>query len=184
MRNLVMGTLITIILVGGALIVERNIRMNRPAPTAAVNQGDAGKKLPAEVQIKKLDSKDAVKFEKYAGKVLLINFWATWCQACMDEMPSIQKLYEQFKDQGLEVLAINVDESPEKVVPQVVSKLKLTFPIFTDPDGELSRAFDVVAIPFSVVADRKQNIVWAESGERDWASEGVVGEVRKLLKKE
>ena len=135
-----------------------------------------------EIQLSEFSSKQPITLKKYAGKVVLVNFWASWCEACMAEMPSIQKLYDQLKAEGFLVVAINVDEHPETVVPRVVSQMHLTFPIFTDIDGGMSKVFDVVAIPFSVVADRKQKISWTESGERDWASAETVGEIRKLLK--
>lgn len=99
----------------------------------------------------------------------------------MAEMPSIQKLYDTYKDKGLQIIAINVDDNPDRVVPAIVKKLSLTFPIYTDDKGDLSQFFEVMAIPYSVVADRKQKIVWADAGERDWASASVLEEIRKLL---
>lgn len=179
MRKAIFATLITFILVAGVLLIDRSVRLNRPVPKA---MDEEGKVLPSELRLVRFPSKEVTSFNKFSGKVVLINFWASWCEACMAEMPSIQRLYDMLKDEGLQVLAINVDENPERVVPPIVDKLHLNFPIFTDTDGVLSQAFEVMAIPFSVIADRKQKIVWSESGERDWASEAVVAEVRKLLK--
>ncbi|MBI3541894.1 MAG: TlpA family protein disulfide reductase [Deltaproteobacteria bacterium] len=143
---------------------------------------ESAKNLPIDLRFARFDSKETVSFKDFAGKVVLVNFWASWCEACMAEMPSIQKLYDQLKGEGFQVIAINVDDKPEKVVPQIVKGLHLTFPIYTEGDGELSKAFDVVAIPFSVVADRQQKIIMQEAGERDWSSEATVAEIRKLLK--
>ena len=179
MRKVILGTLITVVVVGAVLMAERSWRLNRPVPA---KDTQASQQLPAGMKFKAFGTNEEVNFEKFAGKALLINFWASWCEACMAEMPSIQRLYDTLKGEGLEVLAINVDDNPEKVVPGIVQKLGLKFPIFTDTDGELSRTFEVVAIPFSVVTDRQHKIVWSESGERDWASEKVMTEVRKVLK--
>lgn len=180
MRKVILGTLIIVILVGGILLVDREMRLNRPVPKES--SGEEGKVLPTSIEFRNFATKEKVTFNDFKGKVVMVNFWASWCEACMSEMPSIQKLYDTLKGEGLEVIAVNVDENPDRVVPQIVKKLNLSFPIFTDADGGLSQAFEVSAIPLTIVADRDQNIIWTESGERDWASEEVIGEVRKLLK--
>ncbi|MEW6056436.1 MAG: TlpA disulfide reductase family protein [Bdellovibrionota bacterium] len=179
MRKYILGVLVTVVVVGIIVLAERSWRVNRPIPNVSQAEGQS---LPIDIKFRSFPAKEEVSFEKFKGKVLVINFWASWCEACMAEMPSIQKLYDTLKSEGLEVLAINVDENPDKVVPHIVSKLGLSFPVFTDAGGELASAFEVVAIPFSVVTDREHKIVWSESGERDWASEGVMAEIRKLLK--
>lgn len=135
------------------------------------------------LQLEQLDGK-RVPLDDFKGKVLLVNFWASWCSACMSEMPSIQKLYDRFKGQGLEVIAVNVDENPKSVVPAIVQKLGLNFKVFIDIDGALSQKFEVVALPFSIVVDRNFNVVWSEAGERDWASAQVQEEMSRILKGE
>lgn len=179
MRKAILGTIITVVLVSGALSVERYLRAHRDVPKAAA--GDR-KVLPTDLKLKAVGSGELVTFDKFSGKVVLVNFWASWCEACMAEMPSIQKLYETVKDDGFEVVGVNVDENPETVVPAITKKLHLTFKNYTDVDGKISDAYNVVAIPFNIVAGRKQDIRWAESGERDWASDKVVAEIRALLK--
>lgn len=176
MRKAVLGTIITLIVLSAAFMIERSYRLNRNVPTS-----NAGKILPGTLVLKDLQTSKDVTLDRFAGKVVLINFWASWCAACMAEMPSIQKLYELYKDSGFVVVGVNVDENPEKVVPGIVSKLGLTFQNYTDVDGKLSETYGVVAIPYSIVTGRKLNIVWAESGERDWASPKVVEEIKKLV---
>lgn len=178
MRKVIFAVLITIVLVGSVLVIDHHMRHKDISP----NQAEAGKTLPPELSVTALASKKVYELKSFSGKVVLINFWASWCEACMAEMPSIQKIYETLKGDGFEVLAVNVDENPEKVVPAIVEKLHLTFPIYVEKSGELSKAFDVVAIPFNVIADRNQKIVWSESGERDWSSAEIIGDIRKLLK--
>ncbi len=178
MQKVIIATVAVVLLLGGVVIAYRFDRIKTGDSTVAAAQKD----LPADVQLTDFSSKKPVTLKKYAGKVVLVNFWATWCEACMAEMPSIQKLYDQLKGEGFLVVAINVDEHPEKVVPRVISELHLTFPIFTEIDGGMSKVFDVVAIPFSVVADRNHKISWSESGERDWGSADTIRDIRKLLK--
>src|SRR5262245_13806980 len=128
MRKAILGTIITAILITGALSVERYIRTNRDVPKA---QGDR-KVLPADLKLKAVGSSETVTLSKFAGKVVLINFWASWCSACMDEMPSIQKLHDTLKSEGFEVVGVNVDENPETVVPAIAKKLHLSFKNYTD----------------------------------------------------
>ena len=178
MRNTVIGVLITITVICTILLADRSMRINRHLPE---NSTETGNILPVDVKFQTFASKETLTLDKFKGKVILLNFWATWCEACMAEMPSIQKLYVTLKDRGLEVVAVNVDDRPERAVPLVIDKLHLTFPVYTDSDGELNRHFEVAALPYSVVVSRNQKIVWSEAGERDWASEKVISEIRKLL---
>jgi thiol-disulfide isomerase/thioredoxin len=112
-------------------------------------------------------------FKSLPHKVVLINFWATWCSACIEEMPSIVKLREKFKDRGFEVLGVNVDEKPELVVPSMVTKLKMNFPLFVDRDGTLSEFFDVHAIPLSILLTNEGKVLLVESGDRDWFGKDI-----------
>jgi thiol-disulfide isomerase/thioredoxin len=107
------------------------------------------------------------------GKVILINFWATWCEACIAEMPSIVKLRETYKDHGFEVLGVNLDEEPEVVAPKLAKKLKIEFPIFKDPEGKLGDLFNIHAIPLTVILDSQRTILFIKDGEMDWNSEAV-----------
>jgi peroxiredoxin len=91
------------------------------------------------------------------GKVVLVNFWATWCPPCRKEMPDLQALYEKYKDQGLVVLAIS-DESAEKVNP-FIAQTRIRYPILLDPGRKVSELFQVEGIPKSFVYDRSGKLV-------------------------
>ncbi len=91
------------------------------------------------------------------GKVVLVNFWATWCPPCRKEMPDLETLYNRFKDQGLVVLAVS-DEDSSKVKP-FISERKVTFPVLFDPGREVNRLFQVEGIPKSFVYDRQGKLV-------------------------
>lgn len=115
-------------------------------------------------------------------RIVLINFWATWCDACIVEMPSLVALREKYSPRKFEVLAVSVDENPRSVVPRFIEKLNLTFPIYTDSDNTLSDLFDVHAIPHTVILDQNRKVLLVESGERDWNSESVHKLMEEWLK--
>jgi peroxiredoxin len=91
------------------------------------------------------------------GKVVVLNFWATWCPPCRKEMPDLEKLYQQFKDQGLVILAIS-DEDAGKVKP-FIAKQKVTYPILLDPGRKVNELFQIEGIPKTFVYDRNGKLV-------------------------
>ncbi len=113
---------------------------------------------------------------------MLINFWATWCVACMEDMPSMSAHRELYSAKGFEILAINVDENPTLAVPPVIKKMNIKFPIFTDPGNVLAEMFDVHAIPLSVMINKDHKILLIESGGREWNDEETHQLIDKALK--
>jgi peroxiredoxin len=91
------------------------------------------------------------------GKIVLVNFWATWCPPCRKELPDLEQIYEKYKDQGLVVLAIT-DEQTAKVKPFILDR-KLTYPILLDPSRKVNDALNIEGIPRSFVYDRDGKIV-------------------------
>ncbi len=97
---------------------------------------------------------EAVQISDYRGKVVLINFWATWCKPCKAEMPEIQAAYDAYKDQGFVVLAINFGEKPKKA-QKLVKEMGLTFPILLDRNVEVAEQHRVVSLPVTFFIDAK-----------------------------
>ncbi len=91
------------------------------------------------------------------GKVVLVNFWATWCPPCRKEMPDLNTLYQRFKDQGFVILAIS-DEEADKIKP-FVAEPKISYPILLDPGRKVNGLFQVQGIPKSFVFDRGGKLV-------------------------
>jgi len=88
------------------------------------------------------------------GQVVIINFWATWCPPCRAEMPALQKVYEQYRDQGLTILAVNQQESNQRVA-DFTGQFGLTFPILMDRDGRVFARYRVTALPTTFFVDRE-----------------------------
>lgn len=118
----------------------------------------------------------------YLGKVVFINFWATWCQPCILEMPAIERLYQKFKDKGFIVLAVSIDTGGVNLVKSFVKKNKLTFPVLLDPYQEVMSAFNVSAIPTTYLLDRKGLIKSFASGAREWDNESAVKLIERLIR--
>jgi len=103
----------------------------------------------------------------HRGKVVLVNFWATWCPPCREEMPAMERLYRQQKDRGLVLVAVSLDADPA-VVPPYVKTSGLTFPIAHDPKAEIGNKYGVRALPSSFVIGRDGAMVALALGPRVW----------------
>jgi peroxiredoxin len=114
------------------------------------------------------------------GKIVFLNFWATWCPPCRTEMPSMQKLYDEFKDEDFVMLAIDLREKVKKV-RSFKERLRLNFPILIDSDGVVSLTYGVRSIPATYLVDREGFLIGGALGARDWASEDSFGLFKKLL---
>jgi|GEM_PF-2622520 len=117
------------------------------------------------------------------SRIEVINLWATWCEACMVEMPSLEKLDDLLRNEGVRVLLVSVDEEYETEVPPVVTRLELKLPIFVDTEQKLAEALDVTMIPVTyIVESATRRILAVESGERDWSGNVMIEKIRNLLK--
>jgi peroxiredoxin len=128
--------------------------------------------------LKDLDG-GAVSLEDYRGKIVLLNFWATWCLPCRVEMPSMQKLYHEFKNQDFTILAIDIQEDLGSV-KAFREQYKLNFPILLDSDGSVGEVYGVRAIPTTYLVDREGYILGFALGPRDWANESAFMLIRQL----
>ncbi len=121
----------------------------------------------------------AIELAKQRGKVLVINFWATWCPACLHEMPSLNKAAEWLKPHGAEVIAINVGESAQQV-QQYLAKNQLSFPIALDPMMEVSIEWDATRLPITYIVDPEGHIAYKALGAREWDSSSMLIPIRTL----
>lgn len=116
----------------------------------------------------------------YRGRVVLVNFWATWCEPCRDEMPSMQRLKEKLAGKPFAVLAVNLDE-PESRIRQFLSRMKVDFTVLLDPGKKAARAWDARILPASFVIGVDGKIRYSLVGELDWDHERVVDRLSELL---
>jgi peroxiredoxin len=101
------------------------------------------------------------------GKTVLINFWATWCPPCLEEMPAMERLWRRHKDAGFVLVAVSVDADPKKVAPFVTAH-QLTFPIALDPSMHVAEKYGVRALPSSFIVDKGGLLTAVALGPRHW----------------
>ena len=109
-------------------------------------------------------NKKKVSLSDYRGQVVLINFWATWCQPCQAEMPHLQAIYDEFKDKGFTVLSISIDEARDasKVKP-LIKRGKFTFPVLLDKKTEVIPMYNPdQTLPYNVLVDKEGRMVWTK----------------------
>jgi peroxiredoxin len=119
-------------------------------------ESDDAKRQKADFTLNDLQGKPW-HLQELRGKVVLVNFWATWCPPCRKEMPDLDSLYNRFRDQGFVVLAIS-DEEAAKVSP-FISERKISYPVLLDPGRKVNELFEVEGIPKSFVYDRDGKMV-------------------------
>ena len=118
----------------------------------------------------------------YQGRVVMINFWATWCPPCRQEMPSMEALYQRFKNKGFTILAINQWETPDQVFVYTGDFSEPpTFPILFDPKGEISNMFSVKGLPTTILVNKKGQVVYRAIGGRDFNHPEVDKILRALI---
>lgn len=114
------------------------------------------------------------------GKVILLNFWATWCLECRPEMPMFEQLHREFVAQGLSVIGINAREGTA-TIQKYAKELGLTFPLVLDPKGEINAAYGVIGLPTTFLIGRDGRAVALAVGPREWRGEQAIAIIRALL---
>jgi cytochrome c biogenesis protein CcmG/thiol:disulfide interchange protein DsbE len=127
-----------------------------------------------------IDGKE-VSLSGQRGKVVLVNVWATWCPPCRQEMPSMQRLYEKFKDQNFEILAVSIDSEGGETVAPFMRKMNLTFPALLDREETIRPLYGITGVPESFVIDKKGILVKKIIGPIDWATPEVFLFFRDLI---
>jgi peroxiredoxin len=143
------------------------LKLGRPAPNFAY-PGLDGKTLS---------------LSDYRGKVVLVNIWATWCRPCIDEMPSMEKLYNKLKGEDFEILAVSIDAQGHKAVTPFMRTYKLTFPALIDSEATIQNLYKATGIPESFIINKNGILVKKIIGSLNWDTPEVLRFFRNLIKK-
>jgi len=131
--------------------------------------------------LRTMDGKN-LRLQEQRGRVVMINFWATWCAPCRQEMPHLAKLYDKYRGSGFELLAVNVDEEQAKAMG-LAQKLNLKFPVLFDGEKkQVSGLYDLKAMPSTVIIDRDGRVRYVHRGYRDGYENTYDQQIRDLLK--
>ncbi len=122
-----------------------------------------------------------VRLSDHRGSVVLVNVWATWCPPCVDEMPSMEKLYQALKGEKFEILAVSIDALGAKAVAPFMEKYNLSFPALMDPNASIKNLYQTTGVPESFIVNQEGVLVQKIIGPRDWATPAVVEFFRDLL---
>jgi peroxiredoxin len=123
-----------------------------------------------------------VQLREFKGKLLVLNFWATWCAPCLHEMPSMERLYQSFKATEFALLAVSMDRQGEEVAQPYVNNLKLTFPVLLDRTQEVSRQYSVRGLPTTYLIDPDGLLIGVAIGARDWDRAEAKALIASLLR--
>jgi len=151
---------------------------DKPALTAKEGSGsDAGKPLPIADFSGKMPSGETFRFSDLKGKVVLINFWASWCGPCRMEAPDLVKIQEKYRDRGFTIVGLSQDDSLQ-LAADAAKEDNLNYPVLIAPD-EVSQAFQISALPTSFLVNRDGKIVWSTLGMTN--EQAISDEIEKAL---
>ena len=122
----------------------------------------------------------SMRLSEHLGEVVVINFWATWCGPCRQEMPLLDALYGKYKQAGLVLLSVNIDERTEAAI-EMAQTLKVSYPVLFDARKEVSRAYDVGAMPLTVLVDRAGVVRYVSEGYKPGYEKRYTDKLRELL---
>jgi peroxiredoxin len=122
-----------------------------------------------------------LRLQEQRGQVVMVNFWATWCGPCRQEMPHLNKLYDKYKSSGFVLLGVNIDDDAAKAT-DLATKLGLRFPVLLDTDKRVSRTYDMNAMPATLLIDRDGKVRYIHRGYRDGVELTYDQQIRELVK--
>jgi peroxiredoxin len=168
----VLGGLIAVLTAGLLVTVEPSFR-NAVGP--AVEVGDEAPEFSLAS-----DAGRTVELKEFRGRFVVLNFWATWCPPCVEEMPSLDRFHQQFSSRGVVVLGVSVDQDVN-AYQQFLKKAGVTFLTLRDPERKVSRLYGTYKYPETYFIDRQGKIVQKIIGQADWTDPKMVDYMNRLI---
>ncbi len=141
--------------------------------------GDAGGPAPG-FTLSELDGSQGA-LAQYKGQVVMVNFWATWCGPCQQEMPLLDQMYKKYKPAGFTLIGVNVDKA-QPPVKELLARKPVSFPVMLDPANQVSKAYHVDEMPSSVIIDRKGEIRYIHRGYKPGDENDYQDRIRQLIR--
>jgi peroxiredoxin len=172
-----------LVVIGGLFLVERyhggplkigdsapnfNLPLFHPAASFAALVPANGDRLPSRIRL-----------SDYHDRVVLVNFWATWCPPCIEETPSLERFAEQVRQDGAVVIGVSVDEDADTLA-KFVARFNMSFPVARDPDKTMAARYGTFQFPETYILDRDGRVAEKIIGEQDWQDPRILAYVRAL----
>jgi peroxiredoxin len=136
--------------------------------------------LAPDFTLKGTDGRN-LRLQEQRGQVVLVNFWATWCGPCRQEMPHLNRLYDKYRASGFTLLAVNIDDDPRTALA-TATKMGLRFPVLLDTDKTVSKRYDLGSMPATVLIDRDGKVRFLHRGYREGMELSYEQQIRELVK--
>lgn len=176
MRRILVALIIFVLLAVGLTVLAGSPRPDAP-PVTSVRVGT----VAPDFTLPSYEG-DSVSLSHLRGKVVIINFWATWCPPCRTEKPRMEKLYQHFAERGdLEILAVNVEEDAQRALATYFQQHSFTFPVLLDSAARVQELYRVYRFPESFIVDRNGIVVDHVIGARDWDDPRTIAYFNRLL---
>lgn len=140
----------------------------------------ADKPVAANFSLKDVDGV-IHRLSDYRGKVVVLNFWATWCPPCREELPSMERAHKLLVGEPIKIVAINVGENADTIFT-FTADYEMSYDVLMDSDSKVIKQYPVIGLPTTFVIDPQGRIVYRAVGSRDWADKKLLGKLRALLK--
>ena len=125
---------------------------------------------------------EEISLDQYEDQVVMINFWASWCAPCREEMPLLEQIYQRYEPLGFTLLGVNVDENRADALAFLDMSEDVSFPILFDSNSQVSQLYDVVAMPSTLVLDRAGNVRFVHHGYQAGYEDEYQAQVRQLIR--
>ena len=149
------------------------------AASSLASSGLAGQ--PAPDFVLKSATGENIRLSEFRGDVVMINFWATWCGPCRQEMPLLDELYGRYQRVGFSLLGVNIDDDSHRAMA-MVDELGVSFPVLFDKDKVVSKLYKVEAMPVTLLLDREGTVRHVHHGYKPGSEQKYLNEIRSLLR--
>jgi peroxiredoxin len=170
------GIVLAILIAAAVLLFLLLVAKEGPRATKVIREGDQA----PEFRLSGLDGKQTG-LSDYRGKVVMVHFWATWCPPCVEELPTLDRMYRSLSGKGFELLAVSVDEGGEKTVASFMQRNRLTLPVLLNPGGSVARSYGTFKFPETYLLDRSGIVRYKVIGPADWSLPATVKAIRDMI---
>ena len=170
------GIVLVILVAAAGLLFLFLVAKEGPRANKIIQEGDQA----PEFRLSALDGKQAA-LSDYRGKVVMVHFWATWCPPCVEELPTLERLYRSFAGRDFELLAVSVDEGGAERVTSFMQKNGLTLPVLLNPGGSVAKSYGTFKFPETYLLDRSGIVRYKVIGPADWSMPANVKAIRDMI---